>query len=139
MLAQRKPAPRLHCSSYPIGGDTMSVTSGVVSRIEVTGYAHGAAELLGIQVRQFFFCDGALVPAHAYAFALKSTGRAAGHQLLLPAAACIPSSRLTCNDCLMPPSQQVDAAINSGNSGGPAFNDRGARLPGAWVWQFGQL
>ncbi|EFN53636.1 hypothetical protein CHLNCDRAFT_58432 [Chlorella variabilis] len=53
---------------YPIGGDTMSVTSGVVSRIEVTGYAHGAAELLGIQ---------------------------------------------------------VDAAINSGNSGGPAFNDRG--------------
>ena len=36
--------------SYPIGGDTMSVTSGVVSRIEVTGYAHGAAELLGIQV-----------------------------------------------------------------------------------------
>ena len=46
----------------------MSVTSGVVSRIEVTGYAHGAAELLGIQ---------------------------------------------------------VDAAINSGNSGGPAFNDRG--------------
>lgn len=28
----------------------MSVTSGVVSRIEVTGYAHGAAELLGIQV-----------------------------------------------------------------------------------------
>ncbi|PSC74876.1 Protease Do-like 9 [Micractinium conductrix] len=53
---------------YPIGGDTMSVTSGVVSRIEVTGYAHGGAELLGIQ---------------------------------------------------------VDAAINSGNSGGPAFNDRG--------------
>jgi S1-C subfamily serine protease len=64
--------PRLQDSvtviGYPIGGDTMSVTSGVVSRIEVTGYAHGAAELLGIQ---------------------------------------------------------VDAAINSGNSGGPAFNDRG--------------
>lgn len=50
---------------YPIGGDTMSVTSGVVSRIEVTSYVHGAAELLGIQ---------------------------------------------------------IDAAINSGNSGGPAFN-----------------
>ena len=28
----------------------MSVTSGVVSRIEVTAYAHGSAELLGIQV-----------------------------------------------------------------------------------------
>lgn len=53
---------------YPIGGDTMSVTSGVVSRIEVTSYVHGAAELLGIQ---------------------------------------------------------IDAAINSGNSGGPAFNSVG--------------
>ncbi|MEW5300728.1 MAG: hypothetical protein WDW36_003638 [Sanguina aurantia] len=53
---------------YPIGGDTMSVTSGVVSRIEVTSYVHGASELLGIQ---------------------------------------------------------IDAAINSGNSGGPALNDDG--------------
>lgn len=65
--------PRLQDSitviGYPIGGDTMSVTSGVVSRIEVTSYVHGASELLGVQ---------------------------------------------------------VDAAINSGNSGGPAFSDRGA-------------
>ncbi|GFR47412.1 hypothetical protein Agub_g9129 [Astrephomene gubernaculifera] len=53
---------------YPIGGDTMSVTSGVVSRIEVTAYMHGSSELLGIQ---------------------------------------------------------IDAAINSGNSGGPAFNEAG--------------
>lgn len=53
---------------YPVGGDTMSVTSGIVSRIEVTSYVHGMAELLGIQ---------------------------------------------------------VDAAINSGNSGGPAFNAEG--------------
>ncbi|KAJ7551709.1 hypothetical protein O6H91_06G025500 [Diphasiastrum complanatum] len=53
---------------YPIGGDTISVTSGVVSRIEVTSYVHGSTELLGVQ---------------------------------------------------------IDAAINSGNSGGPAFNDRG--------------
>ena len=35
---------------YPVGGDTISVTSGVVSRIEVTPYAHGATELLGIQI-----------------------------------------------------------------------------------------
>lgn len=35
---------------YPIGGDTMSVTSGVVSRIEVTSYVHGAAELLAVQI-----------------------------------------------------------------------------------------
>lgn len=53
---------------YPIGGETISVTSGVVSRIEVTSYVHGRDELLGIQ---------------------------------------------------------IDAAINSGNSGGPAFNESG--------------
>jgi V8-like Glu-specific endopeptidase len=49
---------------YPIGGVAISVTSGVVSRIEVTAYSHGSSELLGLQ---------------------------------------------------------IDAAINSGNSGGPAF------------------
>lgn len=53
---------------FPIGGESISVTSGVVSRIEVTSYVHGAAELLGVQ---------------------------------------------------------IDAAINSGNSGGPAFNNAG--------------
>ena len=53
---------------YPIGGVAISVTSGVVSRVEVTKYAHGATELLSLQ---------------------------------------------------------IDAAINSGNSGGPAFNSKG--------------
>ncbi|KAI4336108.1 hypothetical protein L6164_014677 [Bauhinia variegata] len=53
---------------YPIGGDTISVTSGVVSRIEILSYVHGSTELLGLQ---------------------------------------------------------IDAAINSGNSGGPAFNHKG--------------
>ncbi|XP_050223892.1 protease Do-like 9 [Mercurialis annua] len=53
---------------YPIGGDTISVTSGVVSRIEILSYTHGSTELLGLQ---------------------------------------------------------IDAAINSGNSGGPTFNDKG--------------
>lgn len=53
---------------YPIGGDTISITSGIVSRVEVTSYTHGASELLAIQ---------------------------------------------------------IDAAINSGNSGGPVFNSRG--------------
>ena len=57
-----------HARRFPIGGESISVTSGVVSRIEVTSYVHGAAELLGVQ---------------------------------------------------------IDAAINSGNSGGPAFNNRG--------------
>ncbi|KAL3716904.1 hypothetical protein ACJRO7_008479 [Eucalyptus globulus] len=53
---------------YPIGGDTVSVTSGVVSRIEILSYVHGSTELLGLQ---------------------------------------------------------IDAAINAGNSGGPAFNNKG--------------
>lgn len=53
---------------YPIGGDTISVTSGVVSRIEILSYVHGSTDLLGLQ---------------------------------------------------------IDAAINSRNSGGPAFNDKG--------------
>lgn len=35
---------------YPIGGDTISVTSGVVSRIEVTSYVHGSTELLAVQI-----------------------------------------------------------------------------------------
>lgn len=48
------PLPRLQDAvaviGYPIGGDTISVTSGVVSRIEVTAYVHGSTELLGIQI-----------------------------------------------------------------------------------------
>ncbi|XP_021891895.1 protease Do-like 9 [Carica papaya] len=35
---------------YPIGGDTISVTSGVVSRIEILSYVHGSTELLGLQI-----------------------------------------------------------------------------------------
>ncbi|KAG5567657.1 hypothetical protein RHGRI_003004 [Rhododendron griersonianum] len=43
---------------YPLGGDTISVTKGVVSRIEVTSYAHGSSELLGIQI------DAAINPGY---------------------------------------------------------------------------
>lgn len=38
---------------YPIGGDTISVTSGVVSRMEILSYVHGSTELLGLQVCNF--------------------------------------------------------------------------------------
>eukprot|EP00891_Asterochloris_glomerata_P000409 jgi/Astpho2/409/fgenesh1_pm.00011_%23_7_t len=66
------PLPRLQDAvavvGYPVGGDTLSVSTGVISRIEVTSYAHGSTELLAVQ---------------------------------------------------------IDAAINSGNSGGPVFNDLG--------------
>lgn len=40
---------------YPIGGDTISVTSGVVSRIEILSYVHGSTELLGLQVLYYVF------------------------------------------------------------------------------------
>ena len=35
---------------YPIGGETVSVTQGVVSRIEVSSYAHGGSDLLAVQI-----------------------------------------------------------------------------------------
>eukprot|EP00892_Ulva_mutabilis_P000485 jgi/Ulvmu1/10437/UM062_0034.1 len=63
---------------YPLGGDTISVTAGVVSRIEVTTYVHGSTQLLGVQ---------------------------------------------------------IDAAINSGNSGGPVFDEAG-RLVGVAFQSF---
>lgn len=40
---------------YPIGGDTISVTSGVVSRMEILSYVHGSTELLGLQVVRLWF------------------------------------------------------------------------------------
>ncbi|KQJ85333.1 hypothetical protein BRADI_5g26375v3 [Brachypodium distachyon] len=40
------------CLGYQIGTDTISVTSGVVSRIEMQSYVHGSTELLGLQVLQ---------------------------------------------------------------------------------------
>jgi S1-C subfamily serine protease len=52
---------------YPVGGESLSVTAGVVSRIELQEYAQGGETLLAIQ---------------------------------------------------------IDAAINSGNSGGPVINDQ---------------
>ena len=67
-MADRSPVSWPCPCRFPIGGDTVSVTSGVVSRIEVTTYTQSVSDLLGVQ---------------------------------------------------------IDAAINSGNSGGPSFNSRG--------------
>lgn len=65
---QPTPPATIDTTAPPQAPLQISVTSGVVSRIEVTSYAHGATELLGVQ---------------------------------------------------------IDAAINSGNSGGPVFNEAG--------------
>lgn len=44
---------------FPSGGDNLSITSGVVSRVELTNYVHGAAELLAIQL------DAAINPGNS--------------------------------------------------------------------------
>ncbi|KAK4380788.1 Protease Do-like 10, mitochondrial [Sesamum angolense] len=44
---------------YPQGGDNISVTKGVVSRVEPTQYVHGAAQLLAIQI------DAAINPGNS--------------------------------------------------------------------------
>ena len=35
---------------FPIGGDSLSVTAGVASRVEMTPYAHSSSELLAVQI-----------------------------------------------------------------------------------------
>lgn len=57
---------------YPLGGDTISVTKGVVSRIEVTSYAHGSSELLGIQI------DAAINPGNSGGPAFNDKGECIG-------------------------------------------------------------
>ncbi|KAL9233541.1 hypothetical protein vseg_008524 [Gypsophila vaccaria] len=44
---------------YPQGGDNISVTKGVVSRVEPTQYVHGASQLLAIQI------DAAINPGNS--------------------------------------------------------------------------
>ncbi|KAM1058046.1 hypothetical protein ACFX13_031975 [Malus domestica] len=57
---------------YPLGGDTISVTKGVVSRIEVTPYAHGSSDLLGIQI------DAAINPGNSGGPAFNDQGECIG-------------------------------------------------------------
>ncbi|CAN6486197.1 unnamed protein product [Victoria cruziana] len=57
---------------YPLGGDTISVSKGVVSRIEVTSYAHGATDLLGIQI------DAAINPGNSGGPAFNDQGECIG-------------------------------------------------------------
>ncbi|XP_022965463.1 protease Do-like 10, mitochondrial [Cucurbita maxima] len=44
---------------YPQGGDNISITKGVVSRIELTQYVHGASQLMAIQI------DAAINPGNS--------------------------------------------------------------------------
>ena len=44
---------------YPVGGDTLSITAGVVSRVEMQTYAQASAELLAVQI------DAAINPGNS--------------------------------------------------------------------------
>ncbi|KAK4482221.1 hypothetical protein RD792_009367 [Penstemon davidsonii] len=57
---------------YPLGGETISVSKGVVSRIEVTSYAHGSSQLLGIQI------DAAINPGNSGGPAFNDQGECIG-------------------------------------------------------------
>ncbi|MCO5554725.1 hypothetical protein L7F22_008259 [Adiantum nelumboides] len=57
---------------YPVGGTTVSVTKGVVSRIEVTSYAHGDSELLAVQI------DAAINPGNSGGPAFNDDGECVG-------------------------------------------------------------
>ncbi|WJX13745.1 Protease Do-like 2, chloroplastic [Trifolium repens] len=57
---------------YPLGGDTISVTKGVVSRVEVCSYAHGSSDLLGIQI------DAAINPGNSGGPAFNDQGKCIG-------------------------------------------------------------
>ena len=39
-------------TGYPIGGDSLSITQGIVSRVTMSPYTSGAAQLMNIQVCQ---------------------------------------------------------------------------------------
>mmetsp|Transcript_116100 Transcript_116100/g.248348 ORF Transcript_116100/g.248348 Transcript_116100/m.248348 type:complete len:511 (-) Transcript_116100:97-1629(-) len=60
------------CVGFPIGGDTISVTSGVISRIEVTTYTQASTELLGIQI------DAAINPGNSGGPAFNRKGECVG-------------------------------------------------------------
>ncbi|KAJ3669654.1 hypothetical protein LUZ60_011604 [Juncus effusus] len=57
---------------YPLGGDTISVTKGIVSRIEVNSYTHGASDLLSIQI------DAAINPGNSGGPAFNEQGECIG-------------------------------------------------------------
>ena len=46
-------------AGYPQGGDSLSITKGILSRVVMTRYAHASNKLLGIQI------DAAINPGNS--------------------------------------------------------------------------
>ena len=57
---------------YPVGGDNISVTQGIISRIDLQEYAHGSVNLLAIQI------DAAINPGNSGGPALNAQGALVG-------------------------------------------------------------
>lgn len=108
----------------------MSVTSGVVSRIEVTSYVHGAAELLGIQI-DAAVSDGSVPDTDSAELCvfLRASGAQVVHarpKAWPPGCLCtVAQPKPSYYPSLYPFLLIVKLQINSGNSGGPAFNCEG--------------
>lgn len=63
---------RVTAIGFPTGGDNISVTSGVVSRVDCVQYAHAASHLLAVQI------DASINPGNSGGPALAADGRVAG-------------------------------------------------------------
>jgi len=62
----------INVAGFPTGGDNLSITRGVVSRVELTQYVHGAAHLLAVQL------DAAINPGNSGGPALSDSGAVVG-------------------------------------------------------------
>lgn len=58
--------------SYPVGGECISITAGVVSRVEMTVYAQAEQELLSIQI------DAAINPGNSGGPVVNDDGEVVG-------------------------------------------------------------
>ena len=67
-----RPKERVVVVGYPVGGDSTCITQGVVSRVDLQEYAHGAASLLAVQI------DAAINPGNSGGPALDGKGRCVG-------------------------------------------------------------
>ncbi|MEM9696008.1 MAG: trypsin-like peptidase domain-containing protein [Myxococcota bacterium] len=63
---------RVHVCGYPLGGDRVSITEGIVSRIELVSYAQSNRELLAVQI------DAAINDGNSGGPVISQDGRLAG-------------------------------------------------------------
>ena len=69
-------------AGYPLGGDSLSITKGIVSRVTMTRYAHASNKLLGIQI------DAAINPGNSGGPAFSDLDAGKASCLVLQSAIC---------------------------------------------------